>query len=490
MNAKTGLTESASPEMARRIRDKDWSRTRLGAAENWPATLKLVVKIMLASGFPMAIRWGPEFLMLYNDGYRAILGDKHPDALGLPFREAWPEVQDQLAPLHQAILAGDSGAYFAEDFLIKIQRHGRHEDARFTVSYSPIADEATPTGIGGVLITAVETTNRVLTEEALRASERALKESEINLRLVLDSATDGIYCVDGDGLTTMCNVAFLKMIGLERESDAVGRSLHEIMHQPDGSRYRRENSPVYKSARDGTPAHADNEMLSRADGSSLPVEYWVNPIWRDGRLQGAVCTVIDITARKRAEEHAELVLNEMHHRVKNIVGTLQAIATQTFRTAPEEERRAFSARIQALANAYDLLVIQDWEDAIVSNLVSLTLAPFQEKVGERFTVGGPEASLNAAKSLLLVMALHELGTNAAKYGALSTDQGQVDIRWHLTEAGRLTMEWRESGGPPVRAPSRRGFGSVLIERGLQGEQGKAQIEFAPSGVVCTLEIGL
>ena len=161
------------PEMAERVRSKDWSKTVLGAAENWPPSLTLIVKVMLASGFPMCVRWGPEFVMIYNDGYRPILGDKHPAALGLPFHEVWPEVQPQLRPLHEAILNGTSGAFFAEDLLIKVQRRGTSdwEDARFTVSYSPIPDEKAPTGVGGVLVTAVETTDRVRTEEALRTSE-------------------------------------------------------------------------------------------------------------------------------------------------------------------------------------------------------------------------------------------------------------------------------------------------------------------------------
>ena len=183
--------------MSALIRAKDWSKTILGPADSWPPSLTLLVNIMLASGFPMAVRWGPDFVMIYNDGYQPILGEKHPWALGLPFHEVWPEVQPQLRPLHEAILAGKRGAFFAEDLLLRIQRHGvEWEDARFTISYSPIPDPSSPTGVGGVLITAVETTNRVQTEEALRASENALREREAELRLVLDSATDAFYCVD------------------------------------------------------------------------------------------------------------------------------------------------------------------------------------------------------------------------------------------------------------------------------------------------------
>ena len=157
---------------------KDWSKTALGPSQGWSPSLTLIVNLMLASGFPMAVRWGPDFVMLYNDGYRPILGDKHPWALGLPFREVWPEVQPQLKPLHEAILSGKSGGFFAEDLLLKIQRHGAEfEDAHFTVSYSPVPDASVPTGVGGVLVTAVETTTKVFTENALRASEERYRSA-------------------------------------------------------------------------------------------------------------------------------------------------------------------------------------------------------------------------------------------------------------------------------------------------------------------------
>src|ERR1700722_830059 len=158
------------PEMAQRVFAKDWSKTSLGAVDTWPPSLALIVKVMLASGFPMCVRWGPEFVMIYNDGYRSILGDKHPAVFGLPFHEAWPEVQPQLRPLHEAILNGTRGAFFAEDLLIKVQRRGDSdwEDGRFTVSYSPVPDEKALTGVGGVLVTVVETTARVRREAALR----------------------------------------------------------------------------------------------------------------------------------------------------------------------------------------------------------------------------------------------------------------------------------------------------------------------------------
>ena len=178
MILQTDTDIPVSSNMSALIRAKDWSKTSLGDPARWPSSLTLVVNLLLASGFPMAVRWGPDFIMIYNDGYRPILGDKHPRALGLPFREVWPEVQTELLGLHESILSGERSAFFQEDLLLRIQRHGSQwEDARFTVSYSPIPDDSAATGVGGVLITAIETTNRVLMEQALRESEERYRSA-------------------------------------------------------------------------------------------------------------------------------------------------------------------------------------------------------------------------------------------------------------------------------------------------------------------------
>jgi len=162
--------------MSTLVSGKDWSNTALGPPENWSASLKLALDIVLMSAFPMALRWGPDFVLLYNDGYKPILGDKHPWALGLPAREAWPEVWPQIEPTHRAIMDGSSPGIFADDMLLRIQRHGAQwEDARFTLSYSPVRDETAPGGVGGVFVTAVEITRRTLAELALREKTEALE---------------------------------------------------------------------------------------------------------------------------------------------------------------------------------------------------------------------------------------------------------------------------------------------------------------------------
>lgn len=201
----------------------------------------------------------------------------------------------------------------------------------------------------------------------------------------------------------------------------------------------------------------------------------------------------EISQRKRAEETQQLLLHEIQHRVKNTLGTVQAIASQTFKKAPREETSAFGARLQALAGAHDLLIRSNWEAAALSEIVDHALAPFRERDHSRISVTGSEGELAADKALILSMILHELGTNAVKYGALSNQEGSVDVSWTVpAENGSrgLRLEWREGGGPAVAKPSRKGFGSTLIERALSADHGKAEIDYAPGGVICRVYVPL
>ena len=201
-------------------------------------------------------------------------------------------------------------------------------------------------------------------------------------------------------------------------------------------------------------------------------------------------TEAEVARRRAAEEAKEVLLNEIQHRVRNTLATVHAIAAQTFRRAPNTERESFGARLRALAGAHDLLTRQNWDGAAVGEVVERALEPFRDQSPARFRIEGHDALLSAKKALLTVMILHELGTNAVKYGALSSDNGRVSVTWELTNEAndsRLRLHWRESGGPPVQPPDRKGFGSTLIERALEGESGKAQMDFNPSGLVCVLD---
>jgi PAS domain S-box-containing protein len=177
----------------------------------------------------------------------------------------------------------------------------------------------------------------------------------------------------------------------------------------------------------------------------------------------------------------ELLLTEFQHRMRNTLATVQAIASQTLRHGPQEEQLAFQARLRALADVHTLLTAQSWHRARLSDLVRHAIAPFPP---ERFQTDGPEAYLDSTRSMLLTLALHELATNAVKYGALSQAGGTVTIIWH-SDGQRVSLCWRETDGPPVAPPSRKGFGSALIEHATDGT---ARLEFASTGVVCVMDM--
>jgi PAS domain S-box-containing protein len=203
-------------------------------------------------------------------------------------------------------------------------------------------------------------------------------------------------------------------------------------------------------------------------------------------------TTEDIHEQKVAEQHQRLLINELNHRVKNTLATVQAIAFQTLKgdLSLTEARSRFEARLMALSRAHNLLTEQNWGGASLERVVRDST----EHLGgdqERFTLSGPPVWIAPRAALALALALHELGTNAAKYGALSSDSGRVAIIWRETEDGKLLVDWKEQDGPPVAAPVRRGFGSRLIQQGLASDLGgTAHMAFEPDGVRCTIEAAL
>jgi PAS domain S-box-containing protein len=202
---------------------------------------------------------------------------------------------------------------------------------------------------------------------------------------------------------------------------------------------------------------------------------------------------LDITERKRAEERQRLLLNELNHRVKNTLATVQSIASQTLRSAPDVRafRDAFESRLLALSQTHNLLTDRSWEAASLHDILRLELRPHAG--GARFVLDSDrDLRLTPKAAVALGMAIHELATNALKYGALSTPDGLVSVRSRVTQSsvGRvLVLEWIESGGPPVQKPKRRGFGGRLLEQGLAGElHGRVELDYRPEGLFCRIEL--
>jgi two-component sensor histidine kinase len=196
---------------------------------------------------------------------------------------------------------------------------------------------------------------------------------------------------------------------------------------------------------------------------------------------------------RRAAEHQRVLINELNHRVKNTLATVQSISAQTLRTADTkaDAREALEMRLLALSRAHDVLTRESWEGADLVEVIEKALEPYQSSGESRVHITGPHVRVTPRMSLALAMAMHELATNAVKYGALANKTGTIEVSWELQNGvapPSLTLRWIEAGGPPVVAPRRRGFGSRLIERTLAHDlDGQVAITFPPTGVVCTVD---
>ncbi len=204
------------------------------------------------------------------------------------------------------------------------------------------------------------------------------------------------------------------------------------------------------------------------------------------RAKSADSLAMEIEHRRRIERHQNLLLDELNHRVKNTLATVQAMATQTLKDVAPGPRDTFLARLFALSSQHDLLTLDNWEGASLEGVVRRALRPWREAGRARFTVEGPAVHLDPKRALALGMVFHELASNAAKYGALSNAAGTVDVSWILDAEGKLLrLRWQEQDGPTVAQPQRHGFGLRLIRQGLEREiAGEVTLDFRPQGLVC------
>jgi two-component sensor histidine kinase len=237
--------------------------------------------------------------------------------------------------------------------------------------------------------------------------------------------------------------------------------------------------------------------LRRADGTyRWAIDAAAPRFGEDGIFLGYVGSVLDITDRKQVEEHRELLINELNHRVKNTLTIVQSMASQSLKQMSEENRpkvQAFEDRLFALARAHDVLTRENWEGAELREIINEVVEPYLRQKTKHFAIDGPRLRLIPRIALAIAMAIHELATNAAKYGALSVASGCVFITWTITsdETPHLELCWQERDGPPVALPTRRGFGTRLIERSLATDVGgDVRLTYDPAGVVCVMNVPL
>lgn len=333
-------------------------------------------------------------------------------------------------------------------------------------------------------------------DSALAETQRglsALRESEARFRHMADSAPALIWMTDEQAEINFANMHFDHLFG-QPATALTEEGWNRIIHPEDLPTF----AAQFAEAFDHRQAfRAEVRVLDR-DGAVRWLRCEGVPRLDDtGTFLGYTGCNVDISDAKRAEEHLLLLIHELNHRVKNTLATVQSIATQSLRRldGPEASaaRGAFEARLIALARVHDVLTRENWDSAELGTVVADAIAPLHAGEGQRarFVVEGPSLRLPPRLALSIAMALHELGTNAVKYGALSRENGTVTIAWSVDRLPEtvLRLRWAESGGPPVAPPTRTGFGSRLIERSLARElAGDVQLTFAPTGVVCTIAV--
>jgi PAS domain S-box-containing protein len=431
-----------------------------------------------APGFIAVLR-GPEHVFdIVNDAYLQLVG--HRDLIGKSVRSGLPEVATQgfIELLDQVYESGEP--FVGRRLPVKLlrDRSGEAEDRYVDFVYQPVTD--IKNAVTGIFVSGYDVTEQVRAEDALRRSEE-------RLRGIFMQATGGIAQVDVTGRFTLVNKRYCEIVGYS-EDELLTMSMQEITHAED----RPENVTLFKRLIEAGESFIIEKRYVRKDGTDVWVNNSVAPV-RDasGRVGQVVAMVVDMTERKQAEHLQRTLVNELNHRVKNTLATVQAIARQTFRGEQSSAaRETFEARLQALSNAHNLLTRENWLTVSIADLVEEVLAPYHR---QRLALEGPDLRLEPRVALALSMVLHELATNAAKYGALSASQGMVVITWTVDDAASpgLSFRWEERGGPPVEPPTRTGFGSRLIERGLSAElDGEARIIFAPEGVVCEIKLRL
>jgi PAS domain S-box-containing protein len=406
---------------------------------------------------------------LYGVEARRVLGQLLSDI----YEARWPRLEDEAAANAALLMRGE---WRGESVHITPDGRELNVESGVTVMRDAIGN---PTGRLAVI--------RDITDR--KRHEDRVMVSEIRYRRLFEAANDGVLIVDPETRKIIeANPFMTRLLGYSHDQ-LIGKELYEIGLLKDETA----SQEMVRTLKHTNQVRYDDLPLETQDGQHQEVEVVANLYDENGRpvIQ---CNIRDITERKRSEAHVVMLMAEVNHRAKNLLAVVQAVALQTGRHGdPATYAERLSERITGLAAGQDLLVSNQWKGVEVSDLVEAQLAHFKDLVGVRVLIHGPAAQLNADAAQGIGMALHELATNAAKYGALSNSVGQVRIDWRVREepTPQFSMTWREEGGPKVAPPSREGFGQIVIGRLAEAAvQGKAEIKYQESGLCWRLTTSL
>lgn len=422
-------------------------------------------------------------LLRVNDALCQMLGRSREELLSMTFFDYTDERdREEDAILYARQIVGELDSYVLRKRATRPDGTAIYLD----IHSSSVRDEAGGFRYGVRVIQDVTAAKRM---------EDRIQSSEQHLRNLLEALPAAVYTTDAAGRITFYNKAAIQMSG---RTPAPGDMWCVIwrLFNTDGTPLPHDQCPMAVALKENRAVRGAEAIAERPDGSRVPFIPYPTPLHdAEGNLVGAINMLVDITERKQAEGRQKILIDELNHRVKNTLATVQSLASQTALHADDLDdfEGRFEARLLALSRAHDLLTKRHWEDAPLDALARDVLTPLIGEAAKRTTIDGPSIGLDSRTALSLTMALNELATNATKYGALSSEAGSLSVSWHLEgESGfppRIILEWRESGGPTVKPPTRRGFGTRLMERCIERDLGgEVDLVFHNEGVSCCISI--
>ena len=321
---------------------------------------------------------------------------------------------------------------------------------------------------------------RTNTGSPLEARESA--EHILWLASIVESCDDAIITKNLDGIITSWNSAAERVFGYTAE-EAIGKPVTILIPPPRHD----EESAILDRIRRGERIEHYETVRQRKDGSLINILLTVSPVKNtQGKIIGASKIARNITEGKQNDEHVATLAREAEHRTKNILATVQATVNLSHSDTPDGLKRAIEGRIQALAKLHDLFVKSRWTGAELSSIATQELAPYVEKGEARARIDGPRVLLPPNTAQAISVTLHELATNAAKYGALSIAKGRVEVKWSLAANDKLILTWTEKGGPPVKKPTRQGFGTRVMEGMIDQRKGDLRLYWRAEGLTCEI----
>ncbi len=503
-------------EMARRIRDYDWSVHPFGEPEGWPTSLRVALSICLQSKFPTSIYWGPELRLLYNDAWAPIPGPRHPAALGMPAQVVWSDIWHVLEPQFRKVVENGEGV-FVQDQMLPMQRFGYPEETYWSYSLTAIRDEEG--SIVGVFNSGYETTRNVLSQRQMRF----LLELGDAIRGTTDARTARKRALEMFGQTLGADRVGLHEISgggsrgdrpvtdewLAEGVRSIGRSIAVSELGGDVSTLLRAGRMlVVNDVSSDLTSHTAKEIFAGSDVRALIAV----PKIRDGQLAAVlfvhsrkprVWTLFDISTAEqvleriwnwidseRTAERERLMIREIDHRAKNALAVVQAVIRLTLAEDIAAFREKIEGRVAALTRTHDLLSAKRWEPIEFGILVHREIEAYRPESGDFIDIQGSRVLLRSEQAQTIALLLHELTTNAAKYGALSMPGGRLSVRWHMRD-GSLVLEWDETLAAADRDGDvimTAGFGSKLINSVIERQLGGSISRAFDNGLKCKIII--